>query len=91
MLDLFGKFSLHFLEIFLQSLQFVIFLVVVLSWFPARPSRFKTFLVGIAAPVLNTARRVVPRVGMFDLSPLVAFFSIDLLRFLLLKFSQSIF
>jgi uncharacterized protein YggT (Ycf19 family) len=37
-------------------------------------------LVTVTEPVLGPVRRVIPRVGMFDLSFLVVFFGITILR-----------
>lgn len=48
---------------------------VILSWFPVTPgtamSRVNDVLFRITEPVLGPVRRVMPRTGMIDLSPLV--------------------
>jgi YggT family protein len=56
----------------------------VLSWFPVRSG---TFLAGLNAllfdltePVLRPVRRVIPPAGMIDLSFIVVFFAIVILR-----------
>ena len=36
-------------------------------------NRFMRFLINVTEPLLGPLRRMVPRVGMFDISPLVAF------------------
>ena len=48
---------------------------VILSWFPVTPgtamSRVNDVLYRITEPVLGPIRRIMPRTGMFDLSPLI--------------------
>lgn len=57
-----------------------IFIRVLLSWFPIDPRNpLVTLLYDVTEPVLEPLRRVIPRMGMFDLSPLVALLLIQLL------------
>ena len=57
-----------------------IFIRVLLSWFPIDPRNpLVTLLYDITEPILEPLRRVVPRMGMFDLSPLVALLLIQVL------------
>ena len=57
-----------------------IFIRVLLSWFPIDPHNpLVTVLYEITEPILEPLRRVIPRMGMFDLSPLVALLLIQLL------------
>lgn len=62
----------------------VLFGRVILSWFPISPNSamasIYTFLYRLTEPVLGPVRRIMPRTGMFDLSPLVVFFAIAILR-----------
>lgn len=47
---------------------------ILLSWFPnARESTFGQFLARICEPYLEPFRRVIPPIGMIDISPIVAF------------------
>ena len=64
---------LMFAAIFLQILSVLILIRVLLSWFPIdmRNPIVRT-LYEITEPVLAPFRRVIPRIGMFDLSPLAA-------------------
>ena len=56
----------------------------VLSWFPVRPgtvpAQINRLLVDLTEWALRPLRRIIPPVGMFDLSFLVLFFVILLLR-----------
>jgi len=57
-----------------------IFIRVLLSWFPIDPRNpLVMFLYDITEPILEPLRRVIPRMGMFDLSPLVALILIQVL------------
>ncbi|EUJ19695.1 YggT family protein [Listeria aquatica] len=56
---------------YLPTLMFVYFLM---SWFPgARDSKIGRFLGRIFEPILEPFRRIIPPIGMFDISSLVAF------------------
>ena len=67
----------------------VIIARVLLSWFPLQPgsfmSRATSVLFSVTEPVLGPLRRVLPRVGMLDLSPLVAILLITVLSRVLLR------
>ena len=70
-----------FLGILLNVLWFAILIRVILSWFPVDPSNpIIRILWEITEPVLAPFRRVIPRIGMFDLSPLAAFLVISFLQ-----------
>ena len=61
-------------------LSAAIFIRVLLSWFPIDPRNpLVTLLYDITEPILQPLRRVIPRMGMFDLSPLVALLLIQFL------------
>ena len=63
-----------FLALLLNVLWLAILVRVILSWFPVDPSNPIIRLVwDVTEPILAPFRRVIPRIGMFDLSPLAAF------------------
>ena len=72
----------------LQAYLIVMFARIILSWFPVEPgsglASVYGFLYAITEPVLGPIRRVIPPLGMggmgLDLSPLVVFFGISILR-----------
>ena len=56
-----------------QVLAFIIFLRAILSWFAISPyNPIIAFLDRITEPILAPLRRVVPRIGMIDITPMVA-------------------
>jgi YggT family protein len=72
---------LMFLALLLQVLWLAILVRVILSWFPVDPSNPIIRIVWeVTEPVLAPIRRVIPRIGMFDLSPLAAFLLISFLQ-----------
>ena len=71
----------NFGVILLQILWLAILVRVILSWFPVDPSNPIVRIVWeITEPVLAPFRRVIPRIGMFDLSPLAALLVISALQ-----------
>ncbi|MFN2398264.1 MAG: YggT family protein [Gemmatimonadaceae bacterium] len=67
-------------------LQLALIIRVVASWF--RISEFRRWIrwaVVLTEPILRPLRAVIPPLGMMDLSPLIAWFLIALLRSLLLS------
>ena len=65
---------------------YLLILVVraILSWFPLSPGSalapVASFLYSITEPVLAPLRRIIPAVGGFDLSFIVLFFIIQIVR-----------
>jgi YggT family protein len=63
---LFGCLGLYTLAIFVR---------IIFAWGGASyANRLMRFLVRITEPLLAPLRRMIPTVGMFDISPLIAFF-----------------
>ncbi len=56
----------------------------IFSWFPVRPGTFlasiNSLLFDLTEPVLRPVRKIIPPAGMFDLSFMVVFFVILILR-----------
>ena len=66
----------------LQLYVFCIFGRIILSWFPVSPggpvAQISGVLYTITEPVLGPIRNVLPSIGMFDLSPMVVIFGVNL-------------
>jgi len=59
----------------LEIYSFALIIYILMSWFPgARQSTFGLFLGKIAEPYLEQFRKVIPPIGMIDLSPIVAIY-----------------
>ncbi len=62
-----------FINLLLQALTFAILARVIISWLPMNPGNpIVVILVQITEPILAPLRRIIPRIGMFDLSPMIA-------------------
>jgi YggT family protein len=53
---------------------------IILSWGMAYGNRLMRFLVGITEPVLGPFRRIIPPLGMFDISPIVVLLILQLFQ-----------
>jgi uncharacterized protein YggT (Ycf19 family) len=66
----------------IQIYVFAIIARIVLSWFPVSPgspmATIYSFLYTITEPVLGPLRRVIPPLGGFDFSPIVAIIGLQL-------------
>ena len=62
----------NFLRFLLIGLWLLIFARVILSWVdPMGRTRLGAFIIQTSEPLLAPIRRILPRTGMFDLSPLI--------------------
>ncbi len=62
-----------FVGLLISVLDLAILVRVLLSWFPVDPHNpIVRLIFDVTEPVLVPFRRVLPRIGMFDLSPLAA-------------------
>ena len=66
----------------LSIVELLIVARVILSWVasPASRNPFVVFIRNVTDPILQPIRSVLPRTGMFDLSPMVALFAIYLIQ-----------
>ena len=60
-----------------------------LSWFPIDPNNFLVvFLVTVTDPILLPLRRIIPRLDMIDLSPMVAILLLMFISWLLQAYAH---
>ena len=65
-------------------LTWAIIIRVILSWFNVRPDNpIMTILYEITEPILSPLRRIIPGIGMIDITPMVAIILLWLIRELL--------
>jgi YggT family protein len=73
----------NFLYVLGQVYVLILVLRAVLSWFPYRPDSplnpVRRVIFTLTEPVLAPFRRIIPPVGMIDLSFLVAFIVVELI------------
>jgi YggT family protein len=77
---------------FVLTLYFWLLIIVIVVGFLAPDSRHPLLppLIQLTEPVLRPLRRMIPPLGMFDLSPLIAFIAIMLARVLLVAPLQDL-
>jgi YggT family protein len=64
---------LNFIAILCQVYAIIIFVRAILTWFDISSySPIVVFLYRITEPILAPLRRIIPRLGMIDITPMVA-------------------
>ncbi len=77
-------FLFTFLRLLCEVLTIAIFLRVILSWFsPGQTNILVNILYQVTEPILAPLRRIIPRAGTLDFSPLVAIILLQLIAYLL--------
>jgi YggT family protein len=67
-------------------LRIAIIIVVLVSWLPISPfSRWVRWAFSLTEPILRPLREIVPRMGMFDITPIVAYFLLEILEWAFLR------
>jgi len=73
-----------YLYYLVQVLTVAIIARALLSWFPLPASNpITSFLHAVTEPILAPLRRVIPRVGMLDITPLIAILLLQAVLWLL--------
>jgi YggT family protein len=75
---------LQAMDLLLQLIIFALFARILWSWVDQNPhdrsNRLKAILYDITDPILEPLRRVIPPLGMIDISPIFAFIAIRVLQ-----------
>ncbi len=87
MYDFLHSFVKYITELF----TLVLFARILMSWFNPRPNAIYYFLIDCTDPLLKMVRGLLPPLGFLDLSPLLAFFLIQLVSSFLLQILHLIF
>jgi YggT family protein len=67
------EFVLFFVNILFFILQFAIIVRALMSWFnPSESNPIARIVYEITEPVLGPLRKIVPKIGMIDITPIVA-------------------
>ena len=71
--DAISSYLLSFAYTLIYILNFAIIIRALMSWFnPSMENPIVRFVIEITEPVLGPLRRIVPRIGMIDITPIVA-------------------
>jgi len=75
---------LNFLALLCEILTIIILIRVVMSWFSPQPTNIiSNIIYQITEPILAPLRRIIPRVGIFDFTPMVAIILFQVIAYLL--------
>jgi YggT family protein len=81
---------IRFVELLFNILSLAILIRALLSWFNLPPGNpLVTLLFDITEPILAPLRRVVPRIGMMDITPVVALLLMNFIQRVLLDVLAS--
>lgn len=81
-----GEFLFRFVSIFFDLLSFAILARILMSWMPSGGApRLRTVLNDITEPILGPFRKAIPRIGMIDISPIVAIIALDIIKAIILQ------
>ena len=80
-----GELFKQFFNILIPILYIAILARVILSWLPIGGSNnpLVAFVYQITEPILAPLRWVVPRLGVFDLTPMIAIVLLGILQYLI--------
>ncbi len=74
---------LRFVELFCEVTTLIILIRVMVSWVAPEPTNlFSRLLFQVTEPFLAPVRKLLPRTGVFDLSPLVVVVILQVISFL---------
>lgn len=79
---------MHFLLLIVDRVFLVYFLMliarIVCSWIPELSGyRIMQFVIYYTDPYLNLFRRIIPPLGMIDISPIIAFFALTFIEYII--------
>ena len=69
----------------LISVYYIVLIArVLLSWFPLQPgtpmASVASIVYQLTEPIMGPVRRIIPSIGMIDISPIVVFFGLRILQ-----------
>lgn len=80
---------LYILSAIFTTYTFMLLIRVFGSWFPSfAQSKFMKFIGFYTDPYLNLFRKIIPPLGMMDISPMVAFFALQGIQWLIFSIAQ---
>ena len=71
-------------DIFFNIILLLILARIILSWLPQlRTNQIAEMVFGITEPILSPFQRIIPPIGMIDISPMVCIITLYVLQFIL--------
>ena len=85
------EFIIFFLINIIKIFKYAILVRVLMSWIQTNPNgAIVRFIHEVTEPILKICRRILPRTGMIDLSPLLAFFALDFIQIGIIKLLSNL-
>lgn len=69
-----------FLSLLINATSTVLILYCILSWFMAPDHPIRQWLGSIIDPILDPIRRIIPGIGMIDISPIILMLILQFLQ-----------
>lgn len=86
-----GDFLLVFVSVLFDIMNFAILARVLLSWFPgANGGQIKALLIDITDPILGVFKKIIPPIGMIDISPIIAILALNLVQTILVSIIRNV-
>ena len=83
---------IEFIDSLFWVFMIMLFVRILGSWFPEYSNHtFMRFIAYYTDPYLNLFKRIIPPLGMFDVSPIVAFFFLQVLEAILKTLATALF
>ena len=77
----------HIIDLCFQLYTVMLFVRILGSWVPEfQQYKIMQFIAFYTDPYLNLFRKIIPPLGMIDISPIIAFFVLGIVRYLILSF-----
>lgn len=72
------------IDIFFNLVLLLLLVRIILSWLPQfRYHQIAQIVFGITEPILSPFQRIIPPMGMIDISPMVAIIALSILQYIL--------
>ena len=77
------QFALFFASTVIKIIKYAILVRILISWVAPHGSNGRIYRIihDITEPLLSLFRKILPRTGMLDFSPLIAFFVLDFIDY----------
>jgi YggT family protein len=84
-------FLAYFVSLLFRALSLAVLIRVFLTWIPINPyNRLVQLLYQITEPILRPFRRIIPPIGMVDISPIVALLVLQLVEQIVMRIIYSL-
>ena len=82
--------AITFVSMTCDILNLVIFFDVLLSWIVPVDNKIFQFIDSLARPILNGVKKIIPPLGMIDISPMIALIGLEILKNILVTILSSL-